>query len=68
MADGAIYPWSKSTTTYYEDLIKSVCAHYSIDAEKPFKDLTETEQNILLYGSNEDIIQIQDKGFWNQKV
>lgn len=67
LSEGAIYPWSKSTTTYYEDLIKSVCAHYGIDAEKPFKDLTETEQNIILYGSNEDIIKFRIKDFGTKR-
>lgn len=67
LAEGAIYPWSKSTTTYYEDLIKSVCSHYGIDMEKPFKDLTETEQNIILYGSNEDIIKFRIKDFGTKR-
>lgn len=67
LSEGAIYPWSKSTTSYYEDLIKSVCAHYGIDAEKPFKELTETEQNIILHGSNEDIIKFRIKDFGTKR-
>ena len=53
LADGAIYPWAKTTTNYYEDVLKSVCAHYGIDMHKPFQDLSEQEQKIILYGSND---------------
>lgn len=62
IADGAIYPWAKSSTDYYEDLLKSVCANFSIDRNKPFKDLSKEEQNIILYGSN-DLLKITVKQF-----
>ncbi len=62
LADGAIYPWSKTTTSYYEDLLKSVCKNFNIDINKPFKDLTEEEQKIILYGDN-SIINISVKQF-----
>ena len=55
LKDGAIYPWSKTSTNYYDDLLKSVCTHYSIDMEKPFEQLSEAEQQIILYGSDEII-------------
>ena len=27
LKDGAIYPWSKTSTSYYDDVLKSVCSH-----------------------------------------
>lgn len=56
LKDGAIYPWSKTTTQYYEDVLKSVCSHFGIDMNKPFEDLSEDEQKIILYG-HDDIIK-----------
>ena len=53
LADGAIYPWSKTSTTYYDDVLKSVCSHYGINMNTPFEDLTETEQQIILYGGDD---------------
>ena len=53
--DGAIYPWSKTSTQYYEDVLKSVCSHYGIDMDKPFEKLSKKEQDIILYGSDEII-------------
>ena len=55
--DGAIYPWSKTTTNYYEDVLKSVCHHFNIDMDKPFEKLSEKEQKIILYGSD-DIVKL----------
>ena len=60
--DGAIYPWAKSSTDYYEDLLKSVCHSFAIDMEKPFKDLSKEEQDLILYGS-EDVIKVTVKQF-----
>ena len=53
--EGAIYPWSKSSTSFYDDVIKAVSSAYNIDLNTPFKDLSEEIQNIILYGSEERI-------------
>jgi len=53
LADGAIYPWSKTSTSYYDDVLKSVAAHFDIDMNTPFQDLPEQQQKIILYGSND---------------
>ncbi len=53
--DGAIYPWSKSSTGYYDDVINAVSAEYKIDLNIPFEELSEEHQKIILYGSEERI-------------
>jgi len=53
--DGAIYPWSKSSTGYYEDVLNAVKSAYNIDFEIPFQDLPKEHQDIILYGSEERI-------------
>ncbi len=60
--NGAIYPWSKSSTDYYTDLLTSVCHNFGIDMEKPFKDLPQEHQDIILYGSDE-IVKLTVKQF-----
>ena len=62
LKDGAIYPWAKSGADYYTDLIKSVVSAYDIDIEKPFEDLSQEHQNIILYGSDK-AIKIKVKQF-----
>lgn len=55
LKNDAIYAWSKSTTSYYKDLISSVCEEYGIDIDKPFEELSEEHKNIILYGGSERI-------------
>lgn len=63
---GAIYPWSKTTTSYYDDVLKSVSEHYEIDLNTPFEDLPQTQQDILLYGGKE-LINVRVKRFGTQR-
>lgn len=67
LADGAIYPWAKTTNQYYTDLINSVCSHYGINPHTPFEDLSEQEQNIILYGSQNDLIKVKVKDFMTRR-
>lgn len=60
---GAIYAWAtRSATTYYHDLLSSVCSAYKMDMDAPFENLSKKEQDIILYGSNE-AIKIKVKQF-----
>ena len=64
--DGAIYPWDKSSTTYYKDVLAAVTEHYGIDADKPFESLTKSQQDIILYGAP-NIIKMKIKGFTTKR-
>ncbi len=66
LADGAIYPWAKTTNTYYDDVLKSVSAHYGIDMNKPFGKLSKEQQNIILYGGD-DIVAFTVKRFGTKR-
>lgn len=64
--DGAIYPWDKSSTSYYKDMLAAVCSNFSINPDTPFEDLPKEHQNIILYGSP-DIIKMKIKGFTSKR-
>lgn len=55
--EGAIVPWSKSNKkeNYYHQMLEAVAKHYNFSMDTPFKDLTEEEQDIILYGCDEKI-------------
>ncbi len=53
--EGAIYPWSKSATSYYDDVLTAVRLAYRMDYDLPFKDMPQEHQDIILYGSDERI-------------
>lgn len=58
LSQGAIYPWAKTANPYYSDILKSVCEHYDIDFEKPFKSLTPAQKGIILYGNGDEKIKM----------
>ncbi len=60
---GAIYPWAKTGNRYYSDIISSVAKHFGIDTDIPFKDLSQEHQNIILYGSKNELVKLRFKEF-----
>ena len=58
LKEGAIYPWAKTANPYYSDILKSVCEHYKIDFEAPFKSLTPAQKGIILYGNGDEKIKL----------
>ncbi len=51
LLDGAVVPWGKSTTGYYYQLLESVGKHYGFVLTDAWEDLTPTQQQVVLYGS-----------------
>lgn len=59
----AIYAWDRPATTFYKDMLNSVCDAYGIDMDIPYKDLSQKHKDILLYGSNEPVkMRVKDFG------
>lgn len=55
LQDGALVPWQPISSEYYPNLLKQACKHYKINMKKPFKDLTDKERHIILYGGDDTI-------------
>ena len=51
---GAIATMSDDQNIFYT-YVKTACNHYNIDMNKPFKNLTKKEKNIVFYGSTEPL-------------
>ena len=56
----AIAPWSDKDNTYYLSLLYSVGAAYGFDIQTPWHKLTESQQDILLNGTEEPIFFYSD--------
>ncbi|MDA0679436.1 MAG: excinuclease ABC subunit UvrA [Proteobacteria bacterium] len=57
LAGGAIRGWDRKTT-YYFQMIKSLAAHYKFDIETPYCDLDEKMQQVVLFGSGKEKIEL----------
>ena len=53
VAQGALLPWSYKRNNYYGTVIASVCEHYGIIDHRRFKDLSNRDKEILLFGEEE---------------
>jgi len=64
LAEGAIEPWSKSTTLYYAQTLSSLSKHYKFSLHEQWKKLPKEIRDIILFGSNDDEIKFTyDDGY-----
>jgi excinuclease ABC subunit A len=53
---GALAPWAKSTSPYYNQTVDALARHYKFGVTTAWKDLPERVQQVFLYGSGEEQI------------
>jgi excinuclease ABC subunit A len=64
IADGAIEPWSKSTTLYYAQTLASIAKHYGFSLNDKWKKLSKKNKDVILFGSDEEEIKFTyDDGY-----
>jgi excinuclease ABC subunit A len=56
--DGAFAPWGKSNSPYYTQTLESVGKHYGFKITTPFEKLSQKFQDILLFGSGDEEVEI----------
>src|SRR3712207_959387 len=58
IGEGAIAPWANSTSAYYEQVTQAIAERYRVDLECPWEELPDDQQELFLYGTNGDRIQV----------
>jgi excinuclease ABC subunit A len=58
ISEGALVPWSVGNSTYYESVIQAIADRYEIDVDKPWRELTEEQQNLFLYGTGGEKVYV----------
>jgi excinuclease ABC subunit A len=61
LANGAIRGWDKRGFYYYQ-ILTALAAHYQFDLEVPFASLPQKIQDVLLYGSEGELIAFEVLG------
>jgi excinuclease ABC subunit A len=72
LAEGAIYPWARTSNSYYEQILASVAKHYKFSMDTPFEQLSKAHQDALLYGSGDTKIKLghnsyDGREFWEYR-
>ncbi|MBI5755285.1 MAG: excinuclease ABC subunit UvrA [Nitrospirae bacterium] len=57
LKEGAVAPWEERSAVYFHQMLDALSRHYGFDLSTPFKDLPESIQEMLLYGSGDDEIE-----------
>jgi excinuclease ABC subunit A len=57
LRDGAVVPWDSRTGFYYQALLEALALHYQFDMRTPFNQLTQTMQQVILYGSSGESVR-----------
>jgi len=69
LSDGAIRPWSTSTSPYYRQTLESLAKHFAISMHTPFRDLPEEAQNAILQGTGKTSVTMEyDDGLRSYKT
>ena len=64
IADGAIEPWSKSSSLYYAQTLSSISKHYNFSLNEKWEKLSKKIKEIILYGSDDEKIKFSyDDGY-----
>ena len=62
--DGAVEPWSKSTTLYYAQTLSSIAKHYKFSLEEKWNKLSKKIKDVILFGSDDEEIKFTyDDGY-----
>jgi len=69
LRDGAIAPWSKSTSPYYLQTLDSLARHYKFSMSECWEELPQKIRDVILYGSGDDVVEMQyDDGLRSYKT
>jgi excinuclease ABC subunit A len=54
---GAVAPWARSTSPYYQQTLEALGKHYKFRMDTPFENLPKKAQEVILYGSDEEAVR-----------
>ena len=64
IADGAIEPWSKSSSMYYAQTLASLAKHYGFSLDEKWSKLSKKIKDVILFGSDDEEIKFTyDDGY-----
>ena len=62
LREGAIAPWSRSTSPYYTQTLDSLARHFKFSVTTPWEELGDDVKDIVLFGCDETVTFVYDDG------
>jgi excinuclease ABC subunit A len=67
VGEGAIAPWANSASNYYEQVTEAIAKRYDVDLAEPWERLAQEQQDLFLYGTNGEKLQIEYRNRFGRK-
>ncbi|MGZ6708227.1 MAG: excinuclease ABC subunit UvrA, partial [Solirubrobacteraceae bacterium] len=60
-------PWAASTSQYYEQITQAIADKYRIDLDEPWEQLTADEQDVFLYGTGGERVDVSYRNRYGRR-
>jgi excinuclease ABC subunit A len=67
IGEGALAPWAASTSQYYEQITQAIADKYRIDLDEPWDELSTDEQDIFLYGTGNERVDVSYRNRYGRR-
>jgi excinuclease ABC subunit A len=67
IGEGALAPWANSSSNYYEQITQALAEKYRIDLEAPWSELDPEDQDLYLYGTDGDRVEVSYRNRYGRR-
>ncbi|MFN8133232.1 MAG: excinuclease ABC subunit UvrA [Solirubrobacteraceae bacterium] len=67
IGEGAILPWSSTSSNYYDEVAQAIAERYEVDLAAPWESLPQSERDLFLYGTDGERLYISYKNRFGRK-
>jgi excinuclease ABC subunit A len=67
IGEGALAPWANSASNYYDQITQAIAEKYGVDLEAPWEALDEADQDLFLYGTNGERVDISYRNRYGRR-
>jgi excinuclease ABC subunit A len=67
IGEGALAPWANSSSSYYEQITQALAEKYRIDLEAPWSELDPEDQELFLYGTDGDRVEVSYRNRYGRR-
>jgi excinuclease ABC subunit A len=67
VGEGAILPWSTSSSQYYDEITSAIAEKYEVDLAKPWAKLPAEQRDLFLHGTNGDRVYVSYRNRFGRK-
>jgi excinuclease ABC subunit A len=67
VGEGALLPWANSASNYYEQITQAIAETYGIDLECPWEGLRTEQQDLFLYGTGQERVEVSYRNRYGRR-